>query len=69
MAAYIVAPAAVLGLEEIWAAIFGDNPSAADRLIVSMHDRFSLLSLNPLLGGHGDLNWVGATEYLRSVPT
>ena len=37
-------------LEEIWAFVARDNPSAADALIDAFHARFRLLATRPLMG-------------------
>ena len=37
-------------LDEIWYYIAQNNPAAADRLIDTFHDKFSLLATQPLIG-------------------
>jgi len=50
MTAYTVAPLAQADLDDIWAYVAQDKPSAADKLIDTFHEKFRLLARNPLLG-------------------
>jgi toxin ParE1/3/4 len=45
-----IAPLARNDLDEIWDYIAADNPSAAERLLSTFHEKFLLLSRHPLLG-------------------
>ena len=50
MTAYRIAPLATADLDEIWDYAAGNSPSAADRLLDALRERFLLLATHPLLG-------------------
>ncbi len=47
---YTFASAARSDLVDIWSHVAKNSPDAADRLIDSLYERFSLLSQHPLMG-------------------
>ena len=50
MIPYSIAPLARVDLDEIWDYIATDNPSAANRLLEELHQKFLLLGTQPLIG-------------------
>jgi toxin ParE1/3/4 len=50
MSRYRLAEQARADLDEIWLYIAEDNPSAADRFLDTLYERFLLLAGQPLLG-------------------
>jgi len=50
MTPYLIAPRAQDDLDEIWDYIADNSPASADRLIASFHEKFLLLSSQPLIG-------------------
>ncbi len=50
MTPYRIAPRAQRDLDEIWSYIADDSPASADRLIELFHEKFLLLSSQPLMG-------------------
>ena len=50
MTPYLIAPRAQDDLDEIWSYIADDSPASADRLIELFHEKFLLLSSQPLIG-------------------
>lgn len=50
MIRYSIAPLARVDLDEIWDYIATDNPSAANRLLEELHQKFLLLGTQPLIG-------------------
>ncbi len=54
MTPYTVSPLAQVDVDEIWSYVARDNVSAADRLIDTFHEKFLLLSAQPLIGQSRD---------------
>jgi len=50
MIPHAIAPLAQADLDEIWDYIASDNAAAADRLLATLHDKFLLLTAQPLMG-------------------
>jgi toxin ParE1/3/4 len=50
MTPYLIAPRAQDDLDDIWSYVADDSPTSADRLIALFHEKFLLLSSQPLIG-------------------
>lgn len=69
MGAILRRPLFIKDLQDAWTYIARDNPNAADRFVVELEKRYTLLSDNPLIGsarfrGHPDVRLLPYQRYI-----